>query len=70
MECGSQAAALTTAPQQQTAKQEPLCFFQPLTVDRKPLRVSRCSFTCELFDEAASDVADGDVAFLDALGVF
>jgi len=31
--------------------------------------VSRCSFTCELFDEAASDVADGDVAFLDALGV-
>ena len=35
----------------------------------EPLRTSRSSFTCELFDEAASDVADGDVTFLDALRV-
>ncbi len=35
----------------------------------EPLRTSRSSFTCELFDEAASDVADGGVTLLDTLRV-
>src|SRR5260370_35323111 len=35
----------------------------------EPRRTSRSSFTCELFDEAASDVADGGVTLLDTLRV-